>query len=520
MRLSQLAFRTQGLFERPEEDRAPVLSINEPSPVMFRGRFDQRTRSFVPEQALVFRVAGVQPSGPPASLDVVRDQVIKDWKLNEAYKLAGQQAEKLAVNARQVGLRQAVADATDLKTMLGEPPADPATTQPAELDPVVKMNIGNLGPNEPMRFTRLSQSVRGVGFAPTLAEKVFALGDPTTLDAAQRILATGLTRSQAWVVVEFTGLKPLYAGEFEKQRQNLAQGLGGDRYRALAEWFKPENIRLRSGWQPKRGRPLALAQVDSRRRRPASDDRRRLTSHPANIARTMAVGYRGSSKLRRLDTMSTRHANNAMNDTYEFNDIEPKWQKAWEERAAYRAANPGQPGSERPKFYVLDFFPYPSGAGLHVGHPLGYIASDIIARFMRMRGHNVLHPMGWDAFGLPAEQYAVETGVHPRITTAKNIETYKRQLRMIGLSLRLAAAKSPRAMNETTTTGRSGSSSRSSTRGTTPSGAGPTPPAAGRRCRAPHRRPADSAGRRRPGRAAPSTNIATSIGWRFWTKCR
>ncbi|MBN2448334.1 MAG: leucine--tRNA ligase, partial [Phycisphaerae bacterium] len=122
-----------------------------------------------------------------------------------------------------------------------------------------------------------------------------------------------------------------------------------------------------------------------------------------------------------------------MNNTYDFNDIEPKWQKTWEERAVYRAANPGQSGSERPKFYVLDFFPYPSGAGLHVGHPLGYIASDIIARFMRMRGHNVLHPMGWDAFGLPAEQYAVETGVHPRITTAKNIETYKRQLRMIGL---------------------------------------------------------------------------------------
>lgn len=123
-----------------------------------------------------------------------------------------------------------------------------------------------------------------------------------------------------------------------------------------------------------------------------------------------------------------------MSYAYDFNALERKWQDYWEAHECFRAANPGQPGSERPKFYVLDFFPYPSGAGLHVGHPLGYIASDIIARHMRMRGCNVLHPMGWDAFGLPAEQFAVETGVHPRITTQKNIETYKRQLRMIGLS--------------------------------------------------------------------------------------
>ncbi|MBU0638884.1 MAG: leucine--tRNA ligase [Planctomycetes bacterium] len=118
---------------------------------------------------------------------------------------------------------------------------------------------------------------------------------------------------------------------------------------------------------------------------------------------------------------------------YAFSEIEPKWQDCWQQQKAFAAANPGQPGSARPKFYVLDFFPYPSGAGLHVGHPLGYIASDIIARSMRMRGYNVLHPMGWDAFGLPAEQYAVETGVHPRETTQKNIATYKRQMHMIGL---------------------------------------------------------------------------------------
>src|SRR5262245_16576406 len=123
-----------------------------------------------------------------------------------------------------------------------------------------------------------------------------------------------------------------------------------------------------------------------------------------------------------------------MSSSYDFNRIEPQWQARWREAGSFRAANPGQSGSEKPPFYILDFFPYPSGAGLHVGHPLGYIASDIIARYKRMRGFNVLHPMGWDAFGLPAEQYAVETGVHPAITTKKNIETYTRQLKMIGLS--------------------------------------------------------------------------------------
>jgi leucyl-tRNA synthetase len=123
-----------------------------------------------------------------------------------------------------------------------------------------------------------------------------------------------------------------------------------------------------------------------------------------------------------------------MSNSYAFTEIEPRWQRYWLEHQTFGAANPGAPDSARPKFYILDFFPYPSGAGLHVGHPLGYIASDIMARFLRMRGFNVLHPMGWDAFGLPAEQYAVETGVHPRVTTQKNIATYKRQLRMIGLA--------------------------------------------------------------------------------------
>lgn len=115
---------------------------------------------------------------------------------------------------------------------------------------------------------------------------------------------------------------------------------------------------------------------------------------------------------------------------YNFNDIERKWQKYWKENQTYRTEN----GGDKPKYYVLDMFPYPSGAGLHVGHPLGYIASDIVARYKRLKGYNVLHPMGYDAFGLPAEQYAIQTGRHPADTTKENIARYREQLDKIGFS--------------------------------------------------------------------------------------
>ncbi|PIQ83758.1 MAG: leucine--tRNA ligase [Candidatus Omnitrophica bacterium CG11_big_fil_rev_8_21_14_0_20_63_9] len=119
-----------------------------------------------------------------------------------------------------------------------------------------------------------------------------------------------------------------------------------------------------------------------------------------------------------------------MAERYPFQEIEPKWQRYWQEHKVFRAED----GSAKPKYYVLDMFPYPSGAGLHVGHPEGYTATDIVARYKRMRGLNVLHPMGWDAFGLPAEQYAIETGTHPAITTRKNIDTFKRQITRLGFS--------------------------------------------------------------------------------------
>jgi leucyl-tRNA synthetase len=113
---------------------------------------------------------------------------------------------------------------------------------------------------------------------------------------------------------------------------------------------------------------------------------------------------------------------------YDFRSIEKRWQAHWEREQVYRVTEkPNQP-----KYYVLDMFPYPSGAGLHVGHPLGYIASDVFARYKKLRGFNVLHPMGYDSFGLPAEQYAIQTGQHPAVTTEDNISRYREQLGQLG----------------------------------------------------------------------------------------
>jgi len=122
--------------------------------------------------------------------------------------------------------------------------------------------------------------------------------------------------------------------------------------------------------------------------------------------------------------------------SFPFKDFEPKWQGHWEANKTFTVPNPGEAGfdASKPKYFVLDMFPYPSGSGLHVGHPEGYTATDIITRYKRMRGFNVLHPMGWDAFGLPAEQYAIKTGQHPRVTTEANIENFRRQLKAIGFA--------------------------------------------------------------------------------------
>ena len=116
--------------------------------------------------------------------------------------------------------------------------------------------------------------------------------------------------------------------------------------------------------------------------------------------------------------------------SYKFNEIEKKWQSYWDSNKTFAAAD----GGDKPKYYVPDMFPYPSGQGLHVGHPEGYTASDIVARYKRMKGFNVLHPIGWDAYGLPAEQYAVQTGTHPAKTTENNISNMRRQIKSLGFS--------------------------------------------------------------------------------------
>ena len=130
--------------------------------------------------------------------------------------------------------------------------------------------------------------------------------------------------------------------------------------------------------------------------------------------------------------------------------IENRWQQVWAEKNAFHTLNPGDEGFDPTarRFYCLDMFPYPSGAGLHVGHPIGYIGTDIISRFRRMQGDNVLHPMGWDAFGLPAEQYAIATGVHPRETTTTAITTFRRQLQRFGFSCDWEAASFRSAIND------------------------------------------------------------------------
>src|SRR5512135_1482998 len=115
---------------------------------------------------------------------------------------------------------------------------------------------------------------------------------------------------------------------------------------------------------------------------------------------------------------------------YDPHSIEPRWQEYWERNKTFRAVE----DTSKPKLYVLDMFPYPSGEGLHVGHPEGYTATDMYSRYQRMRGYNVLHPMGYDAFGLPAEQYAIQTGTHPRITTERNIANIRRQIKRLGYS--------------------------------------------------------------------------------------
>ncbi|KAL4547867.1 hypothetical protein Ndes2526B_g07087 [Nannochloris sp. 'desiccata'] len=166
----------------------------------------------------------------------------------------------------------------------------------------------------------------------------------------------------------------------------------------------------------------------------------RPLSHPFPSAFPLSrIGWRGckaaAPATEAAPTVERPDSNGAFKSTaYPFTEIEEKWQAFWEEHQTFRTPEFKDLDTSKPKFYALDMFPYPSGAGLHVGHPEGYTATDIIARYKRMRGYNVLHPMGWDAFGLPAEQYAIQTGTHPAVTTFKNIDRFRTQLQSLGFS--------------------------------------------------------------------------------------
>ena len=180
-------------------------------------------------------------------------------------------------------------------------------------------------------------------------------------------------------------------------------------------------------------RPIVLAQA-LERAAPGLNTRAFVAANCIDVLPSAAVHpLRAPCRTSRwawLREAATSHGVEERMAGYKPADIEPKWQQYWDQKKTFKAGEI----SDKPKYYILDMFPYPSGAGLHVGHPEGYTASDIIARYKRMKGFNVLHPMGWDAFGLPAEQYAVKHGVHPRETTAKNIETFKRQIKSLGFS--------------------------------------------------------------------------------------
>ncbi|KAL5729883.1 leucine--tRNA ligase [Ranunculus cassubicifolius] len=139
-----------------------------------------------------------------------------------------------------------------------------------------------------------------------------------------------------------------------------------------------------------------------------------------------------SSSILKATIRNDKSTTSSQRRPYPFDEIEPRWQRYWEDNQTFQT--PDDVDVSKPKYYILDMFPYPSGAGLHVGHPLGYTATDILARYKRMQGFNVLHPMGWDAFGLPAEQYAIQTGTHPKATTIRNIERFRSQLKSLGFS--------------------------------------------------------------------------------------
>lgn len=245
LQASQFAFRVKGLISVDPNDPLPVLNVDEPSPVVVYRRRIGNTRNVEPYQYFVFRVTEVEPSAPPASLDVVRSQVEQDYKLMKAYDLAREWAEKLAAKAREVGLEQAVADATELKQLI----APAATSQPSEpADPA----LAAFTPRT-VDMTRRTRGLPVVGFLPQLHEEVFALleGTASQSSAAHKVAVVGNPPRFSWVIAEPESEEPLYAGAFQQRLPMILQQASSNEAQQIAAmWFSTQNVWARTGFEP------------------------------------------------------------------------------------------------------------------------------------------------------------------------------------------------------------------------------------------------------------------------------
>ena len=251
LRVSDLALRVKGLLAKDPADGKPVLNLMEPAPVMLSQKLDPQSRKGTPHQAFLFRVMQIAPSGPPASVDDVRTQLVQDWKLMKAHELAGQHAAQLAATARDVGVRAAVTQATELKDILTAaeksppPAADPNATAP----PAPKY-VDNFQAYQ-AEFTRQAGVVLRVGRVPDIVKALFALADTPAAEGARRVQTSPVARQNKWLVAEVTGVKPIFREPFEAQlAQTLKSNWQRDIQRFATDWLTPQNIKGRTGFVP------------------------------------------------------------------------------------------------------------------------------------------------------------------------------------------------------------------------------------------------------------------------------
>jgi hypothetical protein len=256
LRVPELALRVQGVLAHDPNDGKPVLNVQEPAPVVFTTRPDPVARRSVPFQAYLFRVAAAAPAAAPESLDVVRTQLIADWKLVQAHELARQQAEKLADSARQNGLAAAVEQDSELKDILAageqadqakmESPPAPGTTLPKYVD--------HLKPYTPQRLTRQGGFVEGLGRTTDLPDELFKLGQGAATEGVHRVVGVSIAGLNKWVVAELTEIKAPYRGSFEAQVASRLRGSNDrDAQRLSRDWFDPNSIQARTGFVPEIG---------------------------------------------------------------------------------------------------------------------------------------------------------------------------------------------------------------------------------------------------------------------------